>query len=130
MWLVDSSVWINYFNGQETPQTEQLDAALGEKPLCLGDIILCEVLQGFRDDKDYKRAKQALLKFPVYEMGGVGIALRSAKNYRLLRRRGITVRKTVDCIIATFVIQRGFWLLHNDRDFDPFEEHLGLQVVR
>ncbi len=130
MWLVDASVWIDYFNGVVTPQTDRLDAAVGHEVLCLGDITLCEVLQGFRRQSDFDRARQALLAFPVQVIGGVETALRSAENYRALRRRGITVRKTIDCLIATYAIDHGLWLLHSDRDFDPFEAHLGLQVVR
>ncbi len=130
MWIVDSSVWIDYFNGQVTPQTDLLDAALGQREIGLGDIILAEVLQGFRSQEDFERARDALLQFPIFTLGGVEIALKSAANFRLLRRRGITVRKTVDCLIATFAIESGFWLLHDDRDFDPFEKHLGLKVVR
>jgi predicted nucleic acid-binding protein len=130
MWIVDSSVWIDYFNGQITPETEILHAALGVQSLGLGDIILCEVLQGFGDKRDFETARQALLEFPVYTIGGVEIALKSARNHRILRQYGITVRKMVGCLIATFVIERGFSLLHNDRNFDPFESHLGLDVVR
>jgi len=129
MWIVDSSVWIDYFNGVITPQTDLLDAALGQREIGLGDIILAEVLQGFRDQRDFERARDALLRFPVFTIGGVDIALKSAANLRLLRRHGITVRKTVDCLIATFVIENGFSLLHSDRDFEAFEVHLGLDVV-
>lgn len=129
MWIVDSSVWIDYFNGVVTPETECLDAALGHRELGIGDIILCEVLQGFRDDRDYERAQAALLKFPVFTIGGRTLALQSAANYRTLRRRGATVRKTIDCLIATFVIERGHRLLYSDRDFDAFVAHLGLQAV-
>lgn len=130
MWIVDSSVWIDYFNGKVTRETELLHAALGQRPIGIGDIILLEVLQGFRHQKDFEAARQALLRFPVFTMGGVEIAIKSAENYRFLRRKGITVRKTIDCLIATFVIENDFWLLHSDRDFDPFEQHLGLKVVR
>jgi predicted nucleic acid-binding protein len=130
MWIVDSSVWIDYFRGSLTPETDLLHAALGQRELGIGDIILCEVLQGFRRDPDFEAAREALLAFPVYPLGGTQIALRSAENYRALRRMGITVRKTVDCMIATFVIEQGFSLLHSDRDFDAFEAHLGLVVVR
>jgi len=130
MWIVDSSVWIAYFNGQDTPQTDLLDAALGQRAIGLGDIILCEVLQGFHDQRDFDTARQSLLQFTIYTLGGTEIAIKSAENYRSLRRQGITIRKTVDCLIATFVIERGFSLLHSDRDFDPFETHLGLDVVR
>ena len=130
MWIVDSSVWIDYFGGERTPQTDLLHAALGQHAIGLGDIILCEVLQGYRLQRDFEAARQALLQFPIYTIGGTEMALKSAENYRFLRRQGITVRKTVDCLIATFVIERGFSLLHNDRDFDAFETHLGLDVVR
>lgn len=129
MWIVDSSVWIDYFGGLVTPQTDRLHAALGQRAIGLGDIILCEVLQGYHSQRDFEAARQALLQFPVYTVGGTEIALKSAGNYRPLRRQGITVRKTVDCLIATFVIERGFSLLHSDRDFDAFETHLGLDVV-
>lgn len=129
MWIVDSSVWIDYFNGTATPQTDRLDGALGRQELGLGDIILCEVLQGFRRDSDFERARTALLAFPIFTLGGQELALKSAANYRALRRRGITVRKTVDCLIATFVIEHGHSLLHSDGDFEPFSAHLGLQVV-
>jgi len=129
MWIVDSTVWVDYFNGRATPQTDTLDAAVGQMDIGLGDIILCEVLQGFRHQPDFDAARTALLSFPVLDIGGVDIALKSAENYRMLRQRGITVRKTVDCLIATFVIEHGLSLLHADRDFDPFEQHLGLRVV-
>lgn len=130
MWLVDASVWIDYFNGVATPQTDWLDAVLGRAPLCLGDIILCEVLQGFQRQSEFEQVKIALLGLPIYTLCGVELALQSAEHYRALRRRGITVRKTIDCLIATFAIANQMWLLHNDRDFDPFETYLGLKVVR
>ncbi len=129
MWLVDTSVWIDYFNGVATPQTNYLDAALGHETLCLVDIILCEVLQGFQRQSEFEQAKAALLTFPIYPLSGVDLALQSAEHYRTLRRRGVTVRKTIDCLIATFAIANEMWLLHNDRDFDPFETYLGLRVV-
>ena len=130
MWIVDSSVWIDYFGGKMTPQTDLLQTALGWQAIALGDIILCEVLQGYRRQDDFYAARQALLLFPVYTVGGTEIALKSAENYRALRHQGITVRKTIDCLLATFVMERGFTLLHSDRDFDPFEIHLGLRVAR
>lgn len=130
MWIVDSSVWIDYFNGTITPQTNILNAALGQQPIGLGDIILCEVLQGYRAQRDFEAAQRALLQFPIYSIGGTELAIKSAKNFRNLRQKGITVRKTIDCLIATFVIERGFFLLHSDRDFEPFEAHLGLTVVQ
>jgi predicted nucleic acid-binding protein len=130
MWIVDSSVWIDYFGGRVTPQSNLLDAALGSEAIGLGDIILCEVLQGYRRQEDFDAARHALLQFPVYTIGGTEIAVKSAENYRALRHQGITVRKTIDCLIATFVIEQGFTLLHSDRDFEPFEMHLGLRVAR
>jgi predicted nucleic acid-binding protein len=129
VWIVDSSVWIDYFNGVVTSQTDILDAALGQQPVGLGDIILCEVLQGYRTQRDFETARQALLQIPIYVMGGTELAIKSAQNFRALRQQGITVRKTIDCLIATFVIERGFSLLHSDRDFEPFETYLGLAVV-
>jgi predicted nucleic acid-binding protein len=129
MWIVDSSVWIDYFGGKVTPQTDLLHAVLGSEAIAVGDIILCEVLQGYRRREDFDAALQALLQFPVYTIGGTDMAIKSAENYRALRRQGITVRKTIDCLIATFVIERGWMLLHSDRDFDPFEMHLGLRVA-
>lgn len=126
--LVDSSVWIDYFNGEDTAQTNYLDQALGQIEIVVGDLILTEVLQGFRLKRDFEIARDALLKFPVLEMVGIQSALTSAHNYRDLRRKGITVRKTIDCLIATFCIETGLELLHSDHDFDPFEEHLGLRV--
>lgn len=130
MWIVDSSVWIDYFGGNLTPQTDLLHAALGRQAIAVGDIILCEVLQGYRRQRDFEAARQALLQFPIYTVGGTEIALKSAENYRVLRQQGITVRRTIDCLIATFVIERGFTLLHCDRGFDPFENLLGLRVAR
>jgi predicted nucleic acid-binding protein len=130
MWIVDSSVWIDYFNGAITPQTNILNAALGQQPIGLGDIILCEVLQGYRDQRDFEVAQHALLQFPIYPIGGTELAIKSAKNFRSLRQKGLTVRKTIDCLIATFVIEHGFFLLHSDRDFEPFEAHLGLTVIQ
>lgn len=130
MWIVDSSVWIDYFNGVATPQTDVLDAALGQRELGIGDIILCEVLQGFRRQRDFTRAQRALLTLPVFSIINTDLAIRNAENYRMLRRRGITIRSTIDCLIATFVIQQGFSLLHSDRDYTPFEEHLGLNIVQ
>jgi predicted nucleic acid-binding protein len=130
MWIVDSSVWIDYLSGKVTSQTDLLHDALGQRAIAVGDIILCEVLQGYRSQHDFETARHALLQFPVYTIGGTEIALKSAANYRALRRQGITVRKTIDCLIATFVIENAFSLLHSDRDFDPFEAHLGLDVIR
>jgi len=127
--VVGSSVWIDYFNSRATPQTDRLDALLGVEPLAIGDVMLVEVLQGFRREADYQTARSLLLSLTVFEMLGVSYALRSAENYRRLRRQGITIRKTIDVIIATYSIEEGHALLFSDRDFLPFVEHLGLQMV-
>lgn len=129
MILVDSSVWIDYFNGAITAQTEKLDSLLGREPLAIGDLILTEVLQGFAADRDFDQAKRLLTSLLVVELGGAQIAIQAARNFRALRRRGITVRKTIDTVIATRCIEDGYSLLHNDRDFDSFAKHLGLRVV-
>ena len=126
--LIDSSVWIDYFNGTNTPQTDHLHKILGSELIIVGDLILAEVLQGFRLQKDFYQARIALLKFPFVEMLGKDIAIKSAENYRHLRARGITIRRTIDCLIATCCLESNFTLLHSDRDFDPFEKYLGLQV--
>jgi hypothetical protein len=126
--LVDSSVWIDYFNGRATPQTQALDGLLGAEPLLVGDIILAEVLQGFRRDADFEQALQALQCFEQVGLITPAMAVQSARNYRTLRNKGLSVGKTVDCIIATWCIENGCQLLHNDADFIPFED-LGLAVV-
>jgi predicted nucleic acid-binding protein len=127
--LVDSSVWIDYFNGTITPQTEKLDALLGRELLAIGDLILTEVLQGFVDERDFNEARQLLTSLTVVELGGQEIAIQAAKNFRALRKFGVAVRKTIDTVIATRCIESGFELLHSDRDFGPFAKHLGLRVV-
>lgn len=129
MILVDSSVWIDYFRGTATPQTERLDSLLGSEPLAIGDLILAEVLQGFSSDRDFNQAKRLLTSLVMIELGGQGIAIQAAKNYRKLRALGITTRKTIDTVIATRCIEGGYTLLHSDRDFDPFVTHLGLRSV-
>ncbi len=129
MVLVDSSVWIAYFNGTITPETERLDYLLSQEPVGLGDLILTEVLQGFRLDKDYRTAKKLLTSLTIYDLLGQDAAIHAAENYRILRKRGITVRKTADVIIASFCIQHNFQLLHADKDFLPFVEHLNLQTA-
>jgi predicted nucleic acid-binding protein len=129
MIIVDSSVWIDYFNGKKTPQTDWLDSALGNTPVIIGDLILTEVLQGFQNSKEFKVAKDLLLGMPFMPMVGRAIALKSAENYRSLRRRGVTVRKTIDVIIGTFCIYYQLPLLHDDRDFDPMVKFLGLKIV-
>lgn len=129
MILVDSSVWIPYFNGDMIWQTHCLQDLLSDTQLLMGDLILTEVLQGFRSDKDYKTAKSYLSVLPFAQMGGYDIAVQSAQNYRTLRKKGITVRKTIDVIIATFCILKEHTLLHNDRDFEALVTHLGLNVI-
>ena len=130
MILVDSSVWIDYFNGQSTPQVEILDNLLGAQPLAIGDLILAEVLQGFRQDSDYIIAKRLLTSLTVFNLLTSDLAIQSVDNFRVLRKQGITIRKTIDVIIATFCIQENHALLFSDRDFMPFVQHLGLQAVR
>jgi predicted nucleic acid-binding protein len=127
--LVDSSVWIDYFNGTITAQTEELDRLLGRELLAIGDLILTEVLQGFADERDFNTAKKMLTSLTVVELGGQEIAIQAARNFRVLRRLGVTVRKTIDTVIATRCIASGYDLLHSDRDFDPFARYLGLRVV-
>lgn len=129
MILVDSSVWIDYFNGAITLQTERLDELLGREPLAIGDLILAEVLQGFTSERSFNEAKKMLSALTVVELGGREIAIQAARNFRALRGRGVTGRKTIDTVIATRCIESGYELLHSDRDFDPFVEHLGLRVV-
>ncbi len=129
MILVDSSVWINYFNGKTTWQTEMLDQMLQQIPVYTGDLILTEVLQGFRKDQEYKKAKEVLSILPCKNLGGYDIAIQSSENYRKLRKKGITIRKTIDIIIGTFCITENIPLLHDDRDFDPMQEHLSLKTI-
>ena len=130
MIFLDSTVLIDYFNGNDTWQIDVLDSILGKELVVIGDYVLTEVLQGFRNDKEFQDAKTTLLSFPCYDIGGKEIAIRSAENYRYLRKKGITVRKTIDVMIATFCIKNDFILLHNDKDFNPFETHLNLKVYQ
>jgi len=127
--LVDSSVWIQYLNGVMNPQTDYLDGILGVEPVGIGDLILLEVLQGFRSDLGYEKAKSLLTDLTVFEMLGQEQAIRVADNNRYLRKMGITDRKTIDTIIATYCISRGIPLLFSDRDFEPFVKHLNLQAA-
>jgi predicted nucleic acid-binding protein len=129
MILVDSSVWIDYFNGRKTSPTDWLDSALGKVPIVIGDLILTEVLQGFQSERDFRIARDLFLRIPFMPMGGKELALESAGNYRFLRRKGVTVRKTIDVMIGTFCIHHRIALLHDDRDFDPMVKHLGLEVI-
>jgi len=127
MIFVDSSVWIDYFNGKSSPEVTKLDSLLGVESVSTGDLILVEVLQGFRNDKDYKIAKNLLTSLTVFNMLDSNLAIKSADNFRSLRKKGITVRKTVDSIIATFCIQNKLSLLHSDKDFKPFHKHFRLK---
>jgi hypothetical protein len=129
MLLVDSTVWISYFNGQMTAETDYLDQKLSSRLILVGDLILAEVLQGFRTDAEFELTRVHLGRFVQRSMLTPSLAVASARNYRYLRQRGITIRKTIDCMIASYTIENGHELLHADRDFDPFELHLGLQVV-
>lgn len=127
MILVDSSVWIDYFRGTATPQAERLDSLLGSEPIATGDLILTEVLQGFVSDRDFNQAKKVITSLVIVDLAGPSIAIQAAKNFRMLRSLGVTVRKTIDTVIATRCIESGLPLLYSDRDFDPFVEHLGLR---
>lgn len=129
MILVDSSVWIDYFNGTETLATKKLDSLLGVQPVCTGDLILAEVLQGFRQDDDYQAAKTLLCSLPLHAMLGVSMSLKSAEYFRKLRKQGITIRKTIDTMIATYCIENKLPLLHSDKDFQPFQQFFGLRTV-
>ncbi|EIJ36245.1 type II toxin-antitoxin system VapC family toxin [Thiothrix nivea] len=127
MIFVDSSVWIDYFNGKSTPQTDWLDYLLGTQPIATGELVLTEVLQGFRLDKDYRQAKELLLGLDYFPMLNQPLALKSADNFRALRKRGITIRKTIDVLITTFCIEKGLPLLQSDGDFQPFHDHFQLK---
>lgn len=129
MVIVDSTVWIDYFNGRHNPETDWLDTQLTEQRLGLTTLILCEVLQGIRDERRAAPVEAELRGLEIFEAGGVELAIQAARNYRTLRSQGKTVRKTVDVLIATFCLQGQHSLLHRDRDFDPFEQRLGLSVI-
>jgi predicted nucleic acid-binding protein len=127
--VVDSSVWIDFFNGISTPEVERLDALLGFSPVAIGDLILVEVLQGFRRDRDVATARELFCSLPLLAMVGAQNAVKAAEHVRLLRSRGITVRKTIDGLIATACLEANVPLLFSDRDFQPYVEHLGLQTA-
>lgn len=129
MTIVDTTVWIDYFGGAINDHTQWLDSQLSRQRLGLTDLILCEVLQGIRSDGAFSKVQSELSKFHTFDTGGSDLAVNAAQNYRLLRHRGHTVRKTIDCLIATFCISEDHSLLHRDRDFDAFENLLGLSVV-
>ena len=129
MVIVDTTVWVDYFHGVDNSETQWLDTELDRQRLGLTDIILCEVLQGVRDDVVAKAVERSLLKLEVFEPGDIALAREAAHNYRALRSRGYAVRKTIDCLIATFCLRGDHSLLHRDRDFDPFEKFLALSVI-
>jgi predicted nucleic acid-binding protein len=127
--LVDSSVWIDYFRGMQTSETDRLDSLLGSEPVATGDLVLAEVLQGFGSVQDFNQGKKLLTSLPIIDLVGVDIAIQAAKNFRTLRSKGITIRKTIDTLIATSCIEKGLTLLYSDKDFDPFVVHLGLRTA-
>lgn len=126
MILVDSSVWIDYFNGADTPQSDKLDSLLGAEPVAIGDLMIAEVLQGFSDDRQFDQARELLTSLTIVDLCGRDVAIDAARNFRALRSLGITVRKTLDTVIATRCIRDRYVLLHHDKDFEPFVAHLGL----
>jgi predicted nucleic acid-binding protein len=128
--LVDSSVWIDYFKGAINRQTEKLDRLLDSELLVTGDLILTEVLQGFETQRDFNDARRLMASLTVVELCGAEIAIQAARNFRILRSLGVTVRKTIDTVIATRCIEGNYELLHSHRDFEPFVKHLGLRVAR
>jgi predicted nucleic acid-binding protein len=127
--IVDTTVWVDYLKGASTPQIEWLELEMGRQRLGLTDLILCEVLQGVRGERRFADVFRELLKYETFTTGGTELAIAAARNYRALRAKGYTVRRTIDCLIATFCLSNGHNLLHNDRDFDPFEQALGLRVI-
>ena len=130
MIVVDTSVWIDFFNGRPTPEADALNELLGERPIIVGDLTMAEVLSGVRADSDFRKGQSLLESCDFRPMVGKAVAIEAAGNYRLLRKRGITIRKTIDVLIGTFCILNRLPLLHADRDFDALEEHLGLMVYR
>jgi hypothetical protein len=129
MIFVDSSVWIDYFNGRSTKQTDLLDSLLGQEPIIIGDLILAEVLQGFREDEDFNQAMTLFDCLLFRPMLGKELAVKSAENYRHLRKKGVTVTKTIDVMIATFCMENNLPLLHNDKHFEPMVKHLKLETI-
>ncbi|MBF0204618.1 MAG: PIN domain nuclease [Desulfamplus sp.] len=127
MILVDTSVWVDFFNGNKSSQTEKLEHFLSSTVIIVGDLILAELLQGFRNDKDYQIAKSLLQECELVQLCDIELAIKSAQNYRILRKKGITIRKTIDCIIATYCIEKNIPLLFSDRDFEPFVNNLNLK---
>lgn len=129
MTIVDTTVWVDYFRGVSNLHTDWLDRELSRQRLGLTDLILCEILQGISADSMFSRVQRDLSRFEIFDTGGEAMAVAAARNYRALRARGQTVRKTIDCLIATFCLAQGHSLLHRDHDFDAFEKYLGLRVI-
>jgi predicted nucleic acid-binding protein len=129
MILADSSVWIDHLRRRSTEQVAKLRSLFREGPLLMGDLVLCEILQGLRNDAEARRVERVLRSFEVVSLCDPELAIRAAANYRFLRSRGVTVRNTIDMIIGTFCIERGHHLLHSDRDFEPMERLLGLRTI-
>jgi predicted nucleic acid-binding protein len=127
--LVDTSVWVDHLNDDLTDQVRTLRRLIGRERLLVGDLVLCEVLQGLRSDREADQVEQAMRRFDLVTLTGPDLAVRAAANYRFLRGKGVTVRKTIDVLIGTFCIERGHALLHDDRDFEPMRLHLGLQTI-
>ncbi len=129
MIIIDTTVWVDYLRGARNPETEWLEIEADRKRLGLNDLILCEVLQGVRNEQEFGQVRTELQRFELFETGGEELVIAAATNFRIIRERGKTVRKTIDCLIATFCMMNGHALLHRDRDFDSFEEILGLNVI-
>lgn len=129
MIFVDSSVWVDYFRGSITPQTNRLDSLLVDRQLVIGDLILTEVLQGFEVEREFLNALELFSTMHIVRLGGYQMSVEAARNFRILRKHGFTVRKTIDTLVATRCISDNLELLHNDRDFLPFEKYLGLKCV-
>jgi predicted nucleic acid-binding protein len=127
--IVDTTVWVDYLRGTQNPETEWLEIEADRRRLGLTDLILCEVLQGVRSEQEFIQVRSELEKFALFETGGEELAIAAATNFRIIRGKGKTVRKTIDCLIATFCVMNGHALLHRDRDFDSFEQILGLNVI-
>jgi predicted nucleic acid-binding protein len=130
MVIVDTTVWIDYLGGTDSKEAAWLDREMSLQRIGLTDMILCEVLQGIRESRDFQRIRRQLLMFNIFSTGGAENAIAAARNYRSLREHGFTIRKTIDCWIASFCLLHGHQLLHRDRDFDPFEKVMGLKVVK
>lgn len=129
MIVADTSAWIDYFSGISAAHTDALDDALLNNRVVIGDLIITELLQGFKNDKEYRIVLNLMDSLEYRDMLGKELAIQSARNYRILRKKGVTIRKTIDVMIATFCMENGFMLIHNDRDFDPMQHYLKLKVI-